>query len=350
MKRFLQILSIVLVFAATMPQEVLAGNPQRAGEAGAAYLLINPWAAGSGWGGANTARCVGLESTFLNVAGSAFTQKTELMFTHTNLYSGADIALNAFGFSQKVGESGVLSMSIVSLDYGENEITTVFLPEGGVGTFHPQASVIGVSYAKEFSNSIFGGVTVKIINEAIADVAASGIAFDAGIQYVTGNQEQMRFGIAMKNVGPTAKFQGDGISFRGTIPETEVDMTVEQRSAAFELPSLITIGFAYDLNFSQDVRLSPALNFTSNAFTKDQFHFGAEFAYKNILFLRGGYVHEEQIGDYEASETLYTGVSYGFSLQVPLNKEAGSFFSIDYSYRTTNPFLGVHSVGARISL
>jgi hypothetical protein len=350
MKRFIQILSIVLILAAMVPSDVYAGNPQRAGEAGASFLLLNPWAPGSGWGGANTARCEGLESTFLNVAGSAFLQKTELNFTHTNLYSGAGISLNAFGFSQKVGEAGVLSMSVVSLDYGEEDITTVNQPEGGIGTFHPQESVIGISFAKEFSNSIYGGMTVKILNSAISDVAASGVAFDAGIQYVTGNQEQLRFGIAMKNVGPTAKFQGDGISFRGTIPETEVDMTVEQRSAAFELPSLITIGIAYDVNFTQDVRLTPALNFTSNAFTKDQFHFGAEFAYKKILFLRGGYVHEKDIDSSELSETLYTGWSYGFSLQVPLNKETGSFFSIDYSYRTTNPFLGVHSVGARISL
>jgi len=32
-----------------------------------------------------------------------------------------------------------------------------------------------------------------------------------------------------------------------------------------------------------------------------------------------------------------------------LNKK-GTTFALDYSYRTTNPFAGVHSIGARINL
>ena len=354
MKRIQQAIIIFLVLFLVLPEVAFSGNEQRAGESGASYLLINPWARGSGWAGANTASCVGLESIFLNVAGGAFVNNTELLFTHTTLYKGAGISLNAFGFSQALGDAGVLSMAVNSIDYGESEITTVFLPEGGIGTFHPQASVITVAFSKEFSNSIFGGIAFKILSESLADVAASGVAIDAGIQYVTGSQEQVHFGISMKNVGPTMKFQGDGMSFQGTIPETEVYMTLEQRSATFELPSLITIGTAYDINFANETRLTPAINFTSNSFTKDQFQFGAEFSYRNILQLRAGYVYEKGNSlfgsDYDTRSTLYTGLSFGVSIQVPLNKEAGTFFSIDYSYRDTDPFLGVHSVGARVSL
>ncbi len=32
----------------------LAGNPDRAGQAGATELLINPWARSTGWNGANS--------------------------------------------------------------------------------------------------------------------------------------------------------------------------------------------------------------------------------------------------------------------------------------------------------
>jgi len=352
-KSFIKIILAILAVATVIPAS-FAGNEQRVGEAGASYLLINPWAGGSGWGSANTSFAKGHEATFLNVAGTTHIQKTELVFSHTNLFSGSDISLNSFGFSQKVGESGVLSLSVVSFDYGEIEITTVNLPEGNIGTFHPNATVIGLSFAKEFSNSIFGGLTVKIINETLADVAASGVAFDAGIQYVTGNEEQIHFGISMKNVGPTLKYQGDGLSFRGIVPETEVELSVEQRSNTFELPSLITIGGAYDFLMANESRFTVALNFTSNSFTKDQFHLGGEYCYKNILFLRAGYVYEKGVNpfgdDFAERETAFTGASFGASVQVPLNKENGTYFSLDYSYRDTNPFAGVHSIGARISL
>lgn len=353
-KIYINSISILLLTMLILPYQGQAGNKQRVGQAGASELLINPWARSSGWGGANTSTVRGLEGIFQNVAGTAFTKGTELIFVHTNLYAGVGIGMNAFGFAQKVGETGVLSLAVQNLDFGDIPITTVQQPGGGIGTFSPKYTVISLAYAKEFSNSIYGGLTVKIINEAIQDLSASGVCFDAGIQYVSGSQEQIHFGISMKNVGPTMRYKGDGLSFRGEVLETEVDLTVAHRSADFELPSLITIGGAYDFNFAGNNQLVVATNFTSNSFTKDQFHFGMEFNYKSILFIRGGYKWEkgDKIfgDDFDTRETVYTGPSAGISLQIPLSKENGTSFSIDYSYRDTDPFAGVHSIGARVNL
>lgn len=361
---------IMLVLVLGMSVSVNAGNEQRAGQAGAGELLINPWARSAGWGGANCAGIKGLESIFWNVAGTAFTPKTELIFSHTSWLVGTDININSFGFSQKVGESGVLSLALVNMDFGEIEITTVDMPEGGIGTFHPQFTNISLAYAKEFSNSIYGGLNVKVVNEKIADLNATGVCFDAGIQYLTGlgknklgkkNRDNLHFGITMKNVGATMRFRGDGLSFRGDVPPNDVVMTVEHRSADFELPSLISIGVMYDFRIAQKVdtiadkitsdhRLSWGINFTSNSFTRDQYSFGLEYAFKEMIMLRGGYVYEEGIFDYDTRATVFTGPTAGVSLQFPLNKEKGSSFSIDYSYRATNPFDGVHSLGAKVTL
>ena len=353
-----------------IPAMVYGGNEQRVGSSGANELLINPWARSSGWGGANTAGVKGLEATFLNIAGTAFTKSTELIFSNTQWAVGTGININSFGLSQKVGESGVVTLSMMSMNFGDIEITTVDMPEGGIGTFRPVYTNITLGFAKEFSNSIYGGLAVKIINEKIADLSASGVALDAGIQYVTGfgknklgkrNSDNLKFGISMKNVGPTMRFKGDGMSFRGIVPATDVIMTVDQRSADFELPALITIGGMYDFIIAPQVdtvagkiiknhRLSFALNFTSNSFTKDQFQTGLEYAFKEMIMLRGGYVYEKGIEKYETRTTWFTGPTFGVSVQIPLNKEKGSTFSIDYSYRDTNPFNGVHSIGAKISL
>jgi hypothetical protein len=364
------VIGALVVLGMTFFNYSKAGNEQRAGQAGASELLINPWARSTGWGGANTGGARGLEALSLNVAGTAFTKKTELIFSHTNWLAGTGININAFGLSQKVGESGVLSLSFMNMDFGEIDITTVDLPEGGIGTFHPSYTVIGIAYAKEFSNSIYGGMNLKVVNEKIANLGATGVCVDAGIQYLTGLgvnklgkkiRDNLHLGISLKNWGPTMRYSGDGLSFRGNVPPNDVVMTVLSRSADFELPALITIGAMIDFHLgtkvdtaaskiSSDYRLSFAANFTSNSFTKDQYHAGLEFAFREMIMLRGGFVYEKGLFDYDTRTTAFTGPTAGVSIQIPMNKEKGSTFAIDYSYRATNPFNGVHSIGAKITL
>ncbi len=366
----LALITGLIVVLITFSNQSFAGNEQRAGQAGASELLINPWAGSSGWGGANTASIKGLEAIYSNVAGTAFTEKTELIFSRSSWMSGAGININSFGFSQKVGETGVMSLAFMSMDFGKIDITTVDIPEGGLGTYHPTYTNISLAFAKAFSNSIFGGLVVKVINEGIADLAASGVSLDAGIQYITGIgkdktgkkiRDNLKFGISMKNVGPTMKYNGDGMSLRGWVPPDQIVMTVEHRSTEFELPSLIKIGVAYDFLISQkidtvsdkiisDHKLTIAANFTSNSFIKDQYHLGLEYCYKNLIMLRGGYVYQEKPEDKDYSIAVYTGPTAGVSIIIPMNKEKGSVFSIDYSYRNTQPFNGTHSIGARITL
>ncbi|MEX1132453.1 MAG: hypothetical protein WEC15_04440, partial [Flavobacteriales bacterium] len=54
----------------------LAGNPDRAGSAGATQLLINPWARSSGWALANTSSVRGVEAMYGNIADLAYVNKT----------------------------------------------------------------------------------------------------------------------------------------------------------------------------------------------------------------------------------------------------------------------------------
>jgi len=328
---------------------VTAGNPDRAGSAGAGQLLINPWARTSGLANVSMASIKGIESTFLNVAGLASTQKTELIFTNSQYLVGTDIQLNSLGFSQRVGESSVIGLSVTSMSFGDIPITTAALPDGGIGNFSPTYSNIGLSFAKEFSNSIYGGLTVRVLSESISNVRSQGIAFDAGIKYITGENDQLRFGIALKNVGPPMRFKGDGLSVTAEIPTTGEQLTVEQRSEKYELPSLVHIGFAYDFLLNEDMILTANGQYTSNSFTQDQFGGSAEFGFKNRLFLRAGYLWEEDITSDEDTRTVLTGPAAGLSLQFPAG-DNGTMIGVDYSYKTTNPFDGIHAIGLHINL
>jgi len=357
MKNFYKYLvALFFISIIILPQhDVLAGNKDRAGQAGADELLINPWSRSSGWGGANVACAGGLEGIFNNVAGVAHTNKTELVFSYTDWLSGADIKLMAFGISQKIGESGAIALSVVSMNFGDIEIRTIDLPDGGIGTFSPRYLNINVAYAKAFSNSIFGGLNVKIINESISNATATGFAIDAGIQYVTGDKENIKFGIALKNVGPKMKFSGDGYSLQAYVPVNDNAFTMTQRPATFELPTQLNIGAAYDFLFD-DYRFTLAGNFASNAFKKDQFIIGAEFSFKNYLLVRGGYAYEEGITKPVTDEkrtNVDRGISAGISVQVPLKKESSSVFAVDYSIRPAmkgDNFSSIHSFGIRFTL
>ncbi|MBE9491640.1 MAG: PorV/PorQ family protein, partial [Bacteroidetes bacterium] len=326
--------------------KVNAGNKDRVGQAGADELLINPWARSSGWGGANNACVVGAEGMFNNIAGMAFTPKTELIFSYTDWMRGADIKLMSFGLSQRVGESGVIGLSFVSLNFGEIETTTIELPDGGIGKFAPRYLNIIIGYAKAFSNSIYGGLSLKIISESIADASAQGVAIDAGIQYVTGEKENIKFGIALRNVGPKMKYSGDGFSLQSMVPNNSNQFTTTQRGASFELPTQLQIGASYDFLFSDDYRFTLAGNFVSNSFKKDQFIIGGEFSFKNYVLLRAGYAYEEGINKSITDPTRTNadrGINAGFSVQVPLKKETSSVFAIDYAFRPMDNFSNVHS-------
>ena len=142
MKEINQNIGILLVFIMCFFSiSSYAGNEQRAGQAGASELLINPWARTSGWAGANVAGVRGVEGMYSNVAGLAFTEKTELIFTQTSwLQYGNKMfdanssvsSISTFGFAQKVGESGVLGLAVMNMNFGDIEITTVDLPDGRV--------------------------------------------------------------------------------------------------------------------------------------------------------------------------------------------------------------------------
>ncbi len=353
------ILTLMILGAALfLTNNSFAGNDARAGQAGATELLINPWARSSGWGGANTASVHGLEGMFLNVAGIAFTPKTEVLFANTDYLQGSGIRINAFGFSQKVGESGALGFGIMSMSFGDIPVTTTAQPEGNNSTYSPSFMNFGISYAKSFSHSIFAGITAKIISESIPNVGAGGFCLDAGIQYVTGlgrdkngkkKEDNLKFGIALKNVGPPMSFGGDGLSFKSYGPNTTpYTMTVEQRSDAFEMPSLVNIGITYDIKMGADHKLSIAGNFASNSYTKDNYCLGMEYSFKSYLMLRGGFVYEDGIFDDAKRTTAFTGATAGVTFELPLGN--GRTFGIDYAYRATNPFSGCHTFGARVNL
>ncbi len=352
MTRMRKILLSICVMA---PAVMMAGNPDRTGQAGASELLIDPWAQSSGWYGLNIASVRGVEAPNLNVAGLTFLKGTQIEFDRTEWLVGTDISLNTFGFAQKVGD-GAIGLTLTSMDLGEIEVTTADNPDGTGAFYKPRFSNIGISYARNFADYLSGGVTLRVISESISDVKAVGVSMDIGIQYISGSDvhpEQIKMGIALRNIGSPMKFSGDGLSFRGNVPDGDYTMTQDFRAESFELPSLLTIGLSYDFYFGQTNRLTAVGSFVSNSFYKDQFGAGLEYALKvkntEMFMLRAGYRYENGITNDVDRTSASTGAAAGITFQYPLNKVSGSLVALNYSYRTSYQYEGSHCFGLRLS-
>lgn len=338
---------------------VQAGNDDRRGTAGASELLINPWARSAGWGSVGISCVRGLDAFYTNIAGLSFTNKFDAAYSNTQLYGGKSgltgaASINTFGLAVRVFDAGVMGVSVMAMGFGDIPITTVYSPEAGSnGTFSPSYMNINVAYAHSFTRSVHGGVNLKVVTESTDNVSASGFAIDAGIQYVTGANDELKFGISLKNLGFGLSYSGSGLSYTH-VNTLENTVTAMHPSVDMEMPTCLNIGLSYDFLFEKwDQSLTVAGSFTSNAFLKDNFGLGVEYSLLQLVQLRCAYVFQKNIFSESDRTTANTGLCAGASFRIPLSKkdkeDNKTSLTLDYSYRTADPLKGTHSVGASLS-
>ena len=356
-------------------QSANAGNPDRKGEAGAPELNMNAYARSAGLWDLNVAGIKGLEAERLNPAGLGLTQGTEVIGSYTSWLTGAGVNGVQGGFATRF-KSNAIALSINSLNFGAIDKTTTGNPEGGLGVFKPTYLNIGVSYAKNFSlgatpkmgdNLITGGVTFRLVSEIIGNVTATGLAFDAGLQYTTGKKENLHFGVSLRNVGTPMKFGGDALSTDASL-STSYSTSVSKKTNKFELPTQLNMGISYDLwmgpkvelegvqagKYTQHYRLTFMGQYSANAFGLDNYGLGVEFALREIFMVRAAYRFENGIFSDATAATAYTGLAAGMSVNIPFKKDKSTpSIGLDYGFRMTSPnnnFKHTHSVGLRVNI
>ncbi len=318
--------AIVAICAIGMSFNSFAGNKDRTGQSGAPEMLINPWARSTGLFGLNTASVGGMEAMKSNIAGLAQDSSTEVGLSHVIYLTGTNISINDLAVAQKVGDVGVIGVNIMSMSFGDIPVTDYFNPEG-YGTYHPQFLNVEVGFAKQFSTHVNAGVGATYVSEQINNISALGLAFDAGIQYVTGKRDNFHFGITLSNIGTNMRFTGTGFSINADQPQSSPTfaVTATYPSDKFEMPTLLNIGVSYDLFLdenhlsSKDAtpmhRLSVIGAFTSNSFNNDYLGGGLEYGFRNLFMLRVAYRYESGIGNPTTSTTMYMGLAAGATVQ-----------------------------------
>lgn len=331
MKKTLTIsLALILVLSAVL----LAGSDRRIGTAGAQELRIPVGSRGVAMGGTVVANATGVDALYWNPAGAAGQRGTEALFSHLDYF--ADMDLEYAAVTTNIEGFGTVGASVKVLSIGDILKTTWDDQQGDAGEmFNPTFSVIGISYARQFTDRVSFGVSAQFVNEKVEQVSATGLAFDFGFTY-NPQWQGMRFGIVLKNFGPEMQFDGTNLDIDVIPDENDPNSsakTVRAQTASFEMPSSLQFGAAWDPLYTNELHsMQVSGTFQANNFSNDEYRGGVEYGYNDRFFLRGGYVATEQ-DDYAFGATL------GGGIKLPLG---ASNLVLDYSW-VDNEFFDAHN-------
>ena len=263
---------------------------------GAAFLLIPVGAQALSMGQAVVAHQPGSEAVWWNPAGLARAEKREVAVHHYQSFVGKGDAVSLLFPSARLG---VLTGSVYILNLAETPNTT---PEGfPIGSTLARNLVYAATYSTPIGSRINAGLTFKVVQFRLdctgscadfPDVSASSSAIDVGAQYLISRRVPVTVGVALRHVG--------------------VDLQIKDKDQADPLPTRIQIGASSRIGaiarYAKDTELQISADLVDDLDTPSpQARFGADFAWRRRVHLRGGYV-------FEKSEV--SGPSIGFGLSV----------------------------------
>ena len=322
----LLLVSVCLVFTS-----LYAGNKSRIGTAGGQELLIPVGARGLALGGSALSNASGVDAIYWNPAGLArMPGGAEAMFSQMSYIADIGVSYGAIGI--KAGSFGNLGFSIKSLSFGDIPVTNELFPDGTGQTYSPSFIDFGFTYASQLSDRISFGVTATLVTEKIQSTSASAVAFSGGLQYSGLGIPGLSLGVAIKNVGSGLTFDGSNLLVTAAPSGANRGSTYYKVSAASaDLPTSLEIGLSYQVSLSDDAKVNVMSQFQNNNYQDDEYKFGGEFAYNNMLFVRGGYTLAPNADKDPTGQTSYQyDYTFGAGVHFDLGGVTATF---DYAYR-----------------
>jgi hypothetical protein len=258
---------------------------------------------------------------FWNPGGIGNLQNFEAHLTHVEYlqdftfdYIGIVIPTNA----------GNLGFSAGALGMGETNVTTLADPDGELGTTWSASSIaLGITFARALSNRFSVGVTGKYIRESIFNSSATSLAIDIGSIYDTGIKG-IKIGMAMTNFGGKMQLSGRDFIVRDVDVEPTLGGNVtppgELDRSEWPLPLMFRVGLSLEVMKNESGTLLIASDFTHPTDADERINVGAEYAFSNKIFLRGGY-------KFNYEEESFT---FGGGLNLPITNYN---LMIDYAYQ-----------------
>lgn len=264
-----------------------AGEFSKVGVAGAQFVKIPVGARANGMG-AYAAVANDLTSIYWNPAGLAEVKYMAGNFSYSSWFS--DFQQSFAAMSLPIGDYFTSALSFNTFGCDKIERTTLERPEG-TGTYYSVNDfAIGLSLAGYLTEQFSFGVTGKYLYNSIADLDASGFAFDIGTKYETGIQG-IKLAFSIHNLGTRMTYSGQDLnSTKKIVNELYMQpLDVQYLTSSYNVPLLFRAGIASDVYTDEDHNVTAAFDFLTLSESPEQFVLGAEWTWKRILSVRGGY-------------------------------------------------------------
>ena len=287
---YIKIVLVMFLMAFSMCDDVISKVATSAGN----WLKLETDARAIGMGGAYVAMGVGISGVPYNPASIAFVDKQEGFLSQTKYI--ADITYNVLGYSRNMNEdmnTDFFGVHIFSLDSGPMDVTLDNADsQSGTGeTFKFTGLCVRGTYARRLTDRLSIGVTGKYIREQIYTTFMHTYAFDVGSNFNTGLYGFV-FGMSISNIGPEAKYQGEGLTDYVIDESGDYELSTEP----FPLPMTLRLGITNEL-IGSDSELMPSethkLLIAVDAINPIDYTLygtmGMEYAWKDMVYARMGY-------------------------------------------------------------
>jgi hypothetical protein len=287
---------LLLIILISFQSVSFAGDFSKVGTTAAQFLKIGVGARANGLGGSFTAIANDVTALYWNPAGITNLQKFSLAVSHSEWF--ADISHDFAGIVYPFSSSDIIALSVVALNTGEQEVTTVTQPEG-TGVYYDVSDLsIGLTYARALTDRFSVGLTVKYIQQTLYNESANTFAIDIGSFLRTGFHDLV-IAMNISNFGGSMQLEG-----RDLITITDINSQVSGnhnpdarlKTEPWPLPLIFRVGIAMNLVGGND----PIIHSESNRFTfaidgvhpndnTEKVNIGGEYAWNENVFARLGY-------------------------------------------------------------
>lgn len=262
----------------TMAQILPNLGGQRAGLSALSFLKndINPRS--FAMGGASVAISGDEFATHTNPSGVADIQSFSL--ATSNFFVGAGINQSFITATMPLTSSSGLGLSINSLTSGAMEVRTEFQPEGTGQKIYASNVAAGLTYSNRLSDMFTMGVTLKYINERLAEYTNHTATFDLGFTYQT-DFKNLAFAVMVQNFSGNSGLEGDflAVDFNraGTVNTEE-----------YTAPTVFRMGASMTALEKENHEITVSFELQHPNDNAENFRFGAEYSYLKLIYFRTG--------------------------------------------------------------
>lgn len=264
----------------------------------APFLKMGVGARAISMGGGFVALADDATALYWNPAGMTYSQGVTATASHNDWM--LDINHDYVGIILPGRSNERIGLSATSLTMGEQQVRTLENPNGTGLTYGVMDLAISASYARQITDRLSFGLSGKFIQLTAYNESAEALALDIGSILRT-DFYGLKIGMALSNFGGDIQFRGRDLIVKADIDEQidgNYNSDVDLRTEAWPLPLMIRIGLSMDLMGNQHAvipsqfsRLTLALDVDHPNDGPEHVNMGAEFAMREMLYLRGGYRH-----------------------------------------------------------